>query len=129
MRMLAFEDFMVMQPVAMPTLQTGSAETQTASRRIQTTAPEGPAPSFVSQSGKATQLAYSQSGIAFGGLVTRSIKPAPGYQRRLRIMLQGTGGADSGETVAVTADAPWVAIQSIQLRSTGTTRPMERSHD
>lgn len=116
MRMLAFEDFMVMQPVATPTLQTGNPDTQTASRRIQTTSPEGPAPSFVSQSGKATQLAYSQSGIAFGGLVTRSIKPAPGYQRRLRIMLQGTGGSDSGETVAVTADAPWVALQSIQLR-------------
>lgn len=101
-------------PTATPTLQTGNPDTQTQSRQLQTT--QGVGPSFVSQSGKASQLAYANSGMTFGGLVTRSIKPAPGYQRILRLLLQATGGADSGETVAIAADGPWSAIQSIQLR-------------
>lgn len=103
-------------PVATPTLQTGNPDTQTASRQIQTTAPEQPAASFVSQSGKASQLTFSQGGIAFGGLITRSIKPAPGYQRKLRLMVAGTGGINGSVTVATAADAPYSVIQSIQMR-------------
>lgn len=101
-------------PVGTPTLQVGDPGTQTASRQIQTT--EGVGPSFVSQSGKASQLAYANSGMAFGGLVTRSIKPAPGYQRILRLLVQATGGVNGTHTVATAADAPWSTIQSIQLR-------------
>lgn len=105
-------------PVATPTLQQGNPSTQTVSRRLQTTAPEeqAHAVSFVSQSGKAVQNAFAQSGISFGGLITRSIKPAPGYQRALRIVVAATGGVNGSVTVAAAADAPWNAIQSIQLR-------------
>lgn len=102
-------------PTATPTLQVGNPATQTASREIQTTAPQTPGPSFVSQSGKASQVAYSNSGIAMGGLTTRSVKPAPGYQRQLRIMVTASGGTGT-TTVTAAADAPWSAIQSIQMR-------------
>ena len=107
------------QPVATPTLQQGSAETQTVSRRMQTTSPQDAgagAPSFVSQSGKATQIALAAAGNAFGGLVTRSIKPAPGYQQGLWIVVKATGGVNGTHTVTATADAPWSAIQTIQIR-------------
>lgn len=105
------------QPVATPTLQTGNPSTQTSSRQIQTTSGEesGPTESFVSQSGKSTQVGYSNSGIQFGGLVTRSIKPAPGYQRMLRLIVQAVGGSGT-TTVAATADSPYSAIQSLQIR-------------
>ncbi len=104
-------------PVATPTLQQGNAETQTVSRRMQTTSPpEQGVPSFVSQSGKASQIAMSTTGLAFGGLVTRSIKPAPGYQSGLWIVVKATGGVNGTHTVTAAADAPWSVIQTIQIR-------------
>lgn len=106
------------QPVATPTLQQGSAETQTVSRRLQTTTPQDAMPeaSFVSQSGKATQIANATSGLNFGGIFTRSVKPAPGYQSGLWIIVNATGGVNGTKTVTAAADAPWSAIQTIQLR-------------
>lgn len=101
-------------PVATPTLQQGNPDTQTASRQIQTTTPQE-TPSFVSQSGKASQIALNEAGKAFGGLITKSIKPAPGYQRMLRIVVQASGGAATTAT-AIALDAPWNAINSIQMR-------------
>lgn len=104
-------------PVATPTLQQGNPETQTVSRRMQTTSPpETGMPSFVSQSGKATQIALSETGKAFGGLITKSVKPAPGYQSGLWIVLSATGGAHGTATVAAAADAPWSTIQTVQIR-------------
>lgn len=104
-------------PAATPTLQQGDPATQTVSRRIQTTSPEGtPVPSFVSQSGKASQIALNESGKAFGGLITKSIKPAPGYQSSLEIVVSATGGVNGTNTVSAAADAPYSAIQSIQIR-------------
>lgn len=105
------------QPAATPTLQQGDPATQTVSRRIQTTSQENvPVPSFVSQSGKATQVALNESGKAFGGLITKSIKPAPGYQSALEIVVAGSGGVNGTNTVAIAADAPYNVIQSIQIR-------------
>jgi hypothetical protein len=41
--------------------------------------------------------------------------PAYGFLRDIAVVFTATGGADSGETVAVKADAPWCAIDSVQL--------------
>jgi len=41
--------------------------------------------------------------------------PAYGYARSVIVLVTASGGADSGETVAVTADAPWNVISQIQL--------------
>jgi hypothetical protein len=41
--------------------------------------------------------------------------PAYGYLRSIVLLVDATGGADSGETVAVTSDAPWNALQNVQL--------------
>jgi len=73
-------------------------------------------PSFVSQSGKASQVALNESGKAFGGLITKSIKPAPGYQSALEIVVSASGGVNGTNTVAAQADAPYNTIQSIQIR-------------
>lgn len=41
--------------------------------------------------------------------------PAYGFARSVIVMVTATGGADSGETVAFNADAPWNIINNIQL--------------
>lgn len=106
------------QPVATPTLQVGNPSTQTVSRQIQTTgpSPQEPIQSFVEQSGKATQLTFTSTANAFGGLITRSIKPAPGYLRGLWLVFKATGGVNGTHTVAGQADQPYSTVQSIQLR-------------
>lgn len=42
--------------------------------------------------------------------------PAYGYLRSVLLLVTATGGADSGETVAANADAPWNVLQNVQLR-------------
>lgn len=41
--------------------------------------------------------------------------PAYGFARSILVLVTASGGADSGETVAVKADAPWNVINQIQL--------------
>lgn len=42
--------------------------------------------------------------------------PAYGYLKSVLLLVNATGGADSGETVAANADAPWNVLQNVQLR-------------
>lgn len=99
-----------------PALQNANVNSQTVSRRPQTTAP-GPdnIPSFVRESRKCTQLAFTSPGNAFGALIARTIKPNPGYLRGLWLVATGTSGTGTA-TVTAAADAPWNLYQNIQLR-------------
>lgn len=100
-----------------PTLQNANTNTQTVSRRPQTTAPApDAAPSFVRESRKCTQLAFTSSGNAFGALIARSLKPVPGYLRGFWLVAQGTGGVNGTNTVTAGADAPYNLYTSIQVR-------------
>lgn len=98
-----------------PALQNANPASQTVSRRAQTTAPPQ-AVSFVRESRKCNLLAFAASGNAFGGLVTRTVKPTPGYLRGLWLVAIGSGGVNGTKTVTAAADAPYNLYQSIQLR-------------
>lgn len=89
--------------------------TQTVSRRPQTSTPvENVLASFVRESRKCSQIGFTQPGTAFGALITKPLKPTPGYLRGLWIVVQATGGGGTAATYS--ADAPWNVIQSVQLR-------------
>lgn len=102
-----------------PALQTANPATQTTSRRMQTTAPPGGDASFVHQSRKCNLIAFTNPGVNFGGLLSRSIKPAPGYLRGLWVVVTATGGVNGTTTVTVAGsptDTPYSYIQSFQVR-------------
>lgn len=99
-----------------PALQNANVNSQTVSRRAQTTSPgDGSAPTFVRESRRCTLLGFTAPGNAFGGLVARTIKPSPGYLRGLWLVAIGSGGVGA-TTTAIQADAPWNLYTNIQLR-------------
>lgn len=98
-----------------PALQNANPASQTVSRRAQTTAPPQ-AVSFVRESRKCNLLAFAAAGNAFGGLITKTVKPTPGYLRGLWLVATGTGGVNGTKTVTAGTDAPYNLYQSIQLR-------------
>lgn len=59
-------------------------------------------------------MGFTQPGNALGALISKPLKPTPGYLRGLWIIVQATGGGGSAAVYA--ADAPYNAIQSVQLR-------------
>lgn len=100
-----------------PALQGANVNSQTVSRRPQTTAPgQEAAPSFVRESRKCNQLAFSITGNAFGANIARTLKPTPGYLRGLWLVATATGGVNGTNTVSASADAPYNLYQTIQLR-------------
>jgi hypothetical protein len=98
------------------TLQGANPDTQTVARRAQTTVAPDAYASFVRESRKCNQLAFASAGNAFGGFISKTIKPSPGYLRGLWVVVKATGGVNGTNTVAIQADAPWNAIQSFSLR-------------
>lgn len=100
-----------------PALQQANVNSQTVSRRPQTTVPpQENAPSFVRESRKANLLAFTAPGLAFGALVTKTLKPTPGYLRGLWFVFTGSGGVNGTNTVTSANDAPYNIVQSVQLR-------------
>lgn len=103
-----------------PALQNANPTTQTVSRRMQTTAPPTDAQqSFVHESRKCNLIAFTAPSNAFGGLVSRSIKPAPGFLRGLWVVVTASGGVNGTNNVTVAGsptDTPYNAIQSFQIR-------------
>lgn len=99
------------------TLQNANVNAQTVTRPPQTTSP-APAPqrSFVHESRKCNLLAFSESGLAFGDLITKTLKPTPGYLRGFWVVFTGSGGVNGTNTVTAANDAPYNLVQSIQLR-------------
>jgi hypothetical protein len=103
-------------PAGTASLQNANPATQTVSRRPQTSVPaENVLGSFVRESRRCSQVAFTQAGNTFGTLITKPLKPVPGFLRGLWIVVQATGGVNAGTTTA-TADAPYNVIQSVQLR-------------
>jgi len=99
-------------------LQNANVNTQTVARgRPQTTgqAPDAVA-SFVHESRRCNLLAFTSPGNAFGALITKTLKPTPGYLRGLWLVATATGGVNGTHTVTGAADSPWNLYQSIQLR-------------
>ena len=107
-----------MPAASMNTLQNANVNTQTVARgRAQTTTPANdPNTSFVHESRRCNLLAFTSPGNAFGGLITKTLKPTPGYLRGLWLVATLTGGVNGTHTVTAAADAPWNLYQSIQLR-------------
>jgi hypothetical protein len=88
---------------------------QTVSRRPQTSVPvENVTSSFVRESRRCSQVGFTQPGNLFGALISKPLKPTPGYLRGLWIVVQATGG--TGAAAVYSADAPYNVMQSIQLR-------------
>ena len=98
-----------------PALQNANVNSQTVGRRAQTTAP-GVAESFVRESRKSSLLAFTSAGNAFGAVISRSLKPTPGYLAGFWLVATGTGGVNGTKTVTAAADAPWNLYTTIQLR-------------
>lgn len=98
-----------------PALQRANVDSQTVGRRPQTTVPAGGAPSFVHESRKCTMLAFANPGATFGGIISRTIRPTPGYLRGLWLVASLTGGTGTA-TVSAGTDAPWNLYSNIQLR-------------
>lgn len=105
-----------MPAASAPALQTANVNSQTVARRAQTTAPADGGASFVHESRKCNQLAFTAPGNAFSALISKTLKPSPGYLRGLWIVATGTGGVNGAVTVTSGADAPYNLFQSIQLR-------------
>lgn len=100
-----------------PALQNANPGAQTVSRRPQTTVPaQDQQRSFVHESRKCNLLAFSSPSNAFGALIARTLKPAPGYLRGLWLVATATGGVNGTNTVTGAADAPYNLYQTIQLR-------------
>lgn len=97
-----------------PALQNANVNSQTVGRRAQTTSP-GAAQSFVRESRKATLLAFTSAGNAFGGVIAKTLKPTPGYLSGFWLVATGSGGTGTA-TVSAGADAPWNLYTQIQLR-------------
>lgn len=98
-----------------PALQQANPGTQTVGRRMQTTgAPQ--ATSFVQQSRKCNLLAFTAPSNAFGAVISRSIKPTPGYLRGIWAVVTASGGVNGSVTVAAQSDAPYSAVASCQIR-------------
>lgn len=70
--------------------------------------------SFVRESRRCSQVGFTQPGNAFGALISKPLKPTPGYLRGLWIVVQATGGGGSAATYF--PDSPYNVIQSVQLR-------------
>jgi len=102
-------------PAGTPALQQANPASQTVSRRPQTTDSPGIG-SFVRESRKCSQFSFSLPGNVLGGLVTRTLKPTPGYLRGLWIIITASGGVGTTTAAVAAADAPWNAIASIQLK-------------
>ena len=97
-------------------LQNANVNSQTVSRRPQTTSPGGSDTSFVHESRKCNLLAFTSTGNAFGAVINKTLKPTPGYLRGLWFVFTGSGGANGTNTVTSGADAPYSLVQSVQLR-------------
>lgn len=69
---------------------------------------------FVRHSQPGRRAMYTQSGVAFGGLVANPLVAAPGYTRGYRIKIAGSGG--SGTTVTASADNPGNILSLLQLK-------------
>lgn len=90
------------------------ASTQAVNPQPQTSAQAAGGP-FIRYSEEGFKPMFTQSGVAFGGQVTNPLVSAPGYARRFRIRVTGSGGVNGTVTVAAAADAPYSAIQQVLL--------------
>lgn len=106
-----------MSPVgSVPALQQANPDTQTVSRRPQTTAQEGSGiNSFVQESGKCEWISLTNPGMAFGGLFSKSIKPIPGYLSSMYVVFKLTGGTSTANVV-LQPDAPYSLVQNVTVR-------------
>ena len=105
------------QPVSSaPALQSANPATQTVARRPQTTAQEGGGVnSFVAESGKCDWISLTNPGMSFGGLLSKAIKPIPGYLSSLYVVFKLTGGTSTANVV-LAADAPYSLVQNVTVR-------------
>jgi hypothetical protein len=101
-------------PAGTATLQNANPASQTVARSPQTTTPADTLGAFVRESRKCNQAGIQVYGNGFGQLISKSIKPAPGYLRGLWINIKASGGG--GTAAVAAADAPWNIIQNLQLR-------------
>ena len=76
---------------------------------------EPPGGPFIRYSEPGYKPQYTESGVAFGGQVTNPLVAVPGYVSRFRVRIYATGGANTAGTVATTADAPFNAVQLVNL--------------
>lgn len=79
----------------------------------QTTQGGGPGP-FVAHAVHASRPGYVHAGVALGGVVTDPLPQAPGYLRKLRFGLIGSGGG-TGTTILVGTDMALSVAQVVQL--------------
>jgi len=69
---------------------------------------------FIRHSQPGRRAMYVNSGTAFGGLIANPLVAAPGYTRKYRIKVQGTGG--NGTTVTGGVDAPGNIASLVQMK-------------
>lgn len=79
------------------------------------TTSQSPGGPFIRYSEEGYAVMYDQPGLSFGGSITAPLVAAPGYGRRFRVKVTGSGGVNGTETVAALADAPFSAIQQVLL--------------
>ena len=91
-----------------------SGGTEVGYRQPQTTV-EPPVGPFIRQSQAGRQQSYNTTGIAFGGLTNPPLVAKPGYYRGFRTTLSTTTSGNAA-TVAFAADAPYNAVQLVQLK-------------
>lgn len=71
---------------------------------------------FIRHSRPGRRTMYQTFATPFGATVQQPLNAVPGYIRGFRVRVNATGGVDSGETVAVNADAPFNCVGQVTLR-------------
>lgn len=80
----------------------------------QTTQQAGPGP-FIAHAVHASRPGYVHASVALGGVVTDPLPQAPGYLRKLRLSLLGTGGGTGTTVFTTNNDSATCVAQAVQL--------------
>ena len=99
-------------PMAGGAQQPAGATIATRPQPQTTVQPQGPGP-FVAHAVHSSRPAYSRAAVALGGIVTDPLPQAPGYLRKIRLALLGSGGAGAG--AVGTADSIVSVANVVQL--------------
>lgn len=71
---------------------------------------------FVAVARKASRVGYAHAGLGLGGIVTDPLPQAPGYARKILLLIKGTGGTGASTFTADAAASAAAIVQNIQLK-------------
>jgi hypothetical protein len=71
---------------------------------------------FVAVARKASRIGYAHAGLSFGFPVTDPLPQAPGYARKILLLIKGTGGTGASTFTADATASAAQCVQNLQLK-------------